>query len=186
MLAAGRQATACDSRARVADGSGAASYGLTMPATTPASRHPLAELPGIVGRLPRYLALGRELLRDPELPRRRKAALAGGIAYAASPIDLVPGIIPVAGQLDDLAALLLSLRYALRGCPPARREVHLRTVGLAPADLDGDLAAVRSAAGWIAGRAARGTMRLGKASIRGAGRLLRAGSRLIGRAANRG
>ncbi len=157
-----------------------------MPPPAHESRHPVAELPGILGRLPRYLALGRELLRDPEVPRRRKAALAGGILYVASPIDLVPGIIPVAGQLDDLAALLLSLRYALRGCPPARREVHLRTVGLAPADLDTDLRAVRSAAGWIAGRAARGTIRVGKASVRGAGRLLGAGARLVARAADRG
>ncbi len=156
-----------------------------MPRTADDPRHPLAELPGIIGRLPRYLALGRELLRDPQLPRRRKAALAGGIAYVASPIDLVPGIIPVAGQLGDLAALLLSLRYALRGGPPARREVHLRTVGLDPADLDTDLAAVRSAAGWIAGRVARGASRLGAASVTGAARLLGAGVRLVARAAER-
>jgi uncharacterized membrane protein YkvA (DUF1232 family) len=148
----------------------------------PAQRNPLADLPGILGRLPRYLALGRELLRDPQLPKRRKAALAGGIAYVASPIDLVPGIIPVAGQLDDLAALFLSLRYALGGCPPARRELHLRTVGLEAADLERDLATVRSAAGWIAGRIAGGTIRLGKATVSVAGRGIGAAGRLLGRA----
>ena len=155
---------------------------------TPSSndtRHPFADLPGIIGRLPRYLVLGRELLRDPRVPRRRKAALAGGIAYVASPIDLVPGIIPVAGQLDDLAALLLSLRYALRGCPAEARAEHLRTARLEPADLDRDMAAVRTAGGWIAGRAAQGTVRLGKASVRGASRLVAFGARAAGRLAKR-
>jgi uncharacterized membrane protein YkvA (DUF1232 family) len=156
-----------------------------MTATPADPRHPLADLPGIIGRLPRYLVLGRELLRDPQLSRRRKAALAGGIAYVASPIDLVPGIIPVAGQLDDLAALLLSLRYALRGCPADARAAHLETARLEPADLDRDMAAVRKAGGWIAGRAAHATARLGKASFRGAGRLVALGARTASRLATR-
>jgi uncharacterized membrane protein YkvA (DUF1232 family) len=146
-------------------------------------RHPLADLPGIIGRLPRYLVLGRELLRDPRVSRRRKVALAGGIAYVASPIDLVPGIIPVAGQLDDLAALLLSLGYALRGCPADARATHLQTARLDAADLDRDMAAVRKAGGWIAGRAAHGTVRLGKATVKGTGRLIALGARTAGRLA---
>ena len=132
------------------------------------ARNPLADLPGVVSRLPRYVGLARSLLGDPTLSRRRKAAIAGGLAYLAMPLDLVPGIIPVAGQLDDLAALLLSLRFALRGCAPAAREAHLRSAGLTATDLDHDLAVIRSAAGWIDDRALDTALRLGAASAKGA------------------
>jgi uncharacterized membrane protein YkvA (DUF1232 family) len=39
--------------------------------------------------------------------------LVAGVAYLLSPIDLVPGIIPGLGQLDDLAFVLLALKSAL-------------------------------------------------------------------------
>jgi uncharacterized membrane protein YkvA (DUF1232 family) len=35
------------------------------------------------------------------------AAWFGGMAYTVSPIDLIPDILPVLGQLDDLFGLLL-------------------------------------------------------------------------------
>src|SRR5262245_7919754 len=141
---------------------------MTEPA--PPARHPLADLPGIIGRLPRYLVLAKELLADRELSRTRKAAVAGGLAYAAMPLDLVPGIIPVAGQLDDLAALLLALRTGLRGCSAVARDAHLAAANLAAEDLDRDLAAVQVAIGWIAGSVASGAVRVGRATARGAGR----------------
>src|SRR5262245_55009121 len=63
-------------------------------------------------RVPKYLKLAANLMRDDEVPAHAKALLAAGGAYTISPIDLVPGIIPVAGQLDDLIVLLLSIRTA--------------------------------------------------------------------------
>jgi uncharacterized membrane protein YkvA (DUF1232 family) len=53
----------------------------------------------------------RRLLTDSRSPRRRRALLVLLVAYLATPIDLVPDFIPVAGQLDDalLVALLRSL-----------------------------------------------------------------------------
>src|SRR5262245_48389218 len=79
-----------------------------------------------VRRLPRYVFLGTNLVRDDRVPLRVKAALAVGGAYVISPIDLVPGIIPVAGQLDDLVVLLIALRTAIRACPPGVAEEQLR------------------------------------------------------------
>jgi hypothetical protein len=70
------------------------------------------------------------------------------MAYLASPIDLVPGIIPVAGQLDDLAAVLYAIRTALRGLPADQGRRHLVDVGLAPTALAADIAIVREATGW--------------------------------------
>jgi uncharacterized membrane protein YkvA (DUF1232 family) len=121
----------------------------------PYAGHPLARLGGTVGRLPRYLRLGRALLGDPALSGGRKALLGLGVAYAVSPIDLVPGIIPLLGQLDDLAALLLGLRQALDGCAPEAARAHLERAGLSEDALDRDLANVRAAAAWILGRGAR-------------------------------
>jgi uncharacterized membrane protein YkvA (DUF1232 family) len=127
-------------------------------------QHPVARLTETIRRLPRYLALARALIGDPAISRWRKAALAAGVAYLASPIDLVPGIIPVAGQVDDLAAALLGLRTALRGLPPGAASAHLRTAGLEDGDIARDLAIVRGAAGWLARGAARTTARAGRAA----------------------
>jgi uncharacterized membrane protein YkvA (DUF1232 family) len=103
-------------------------------------------------RLPTYLKLGWLLARDPGVPVRGKAALVGALGYVISPIDPVPGIIPVIGQLDDLAVLLLALRGALAAAPDDVAQRHLATVDLSHETLDRDLLALRATAVWIAGR----------------------------------
>lgn len=142
-------------------------------------RHPVARLTETFARLPRYLVLARALAGDPAIPRWRKAALAAGIVYLASPIDLVPGIIPVAGQVDDLAAALLGLRTALRGLPRVEAAAHLRAAGLEEGDVARDLAIVRGVAGWLARGAARTTARAGRAAARAGVKT----ARVLGRAA---
>lgn len=74
--------------------------------------------------VPDCVVLFRRLAGDPRLPRRRKALLAGSIAYLASPIDLVPDFIPVAGQLDDAAVVLLVLRRVVAGSGPEIVREH--------------------------------------------------------------
>ncbi len=122
-----------------------------------------------VKRLPRYLQLAIGLGRDGRVPRGAKVAVGLGGAYAVSPIDLVPGIIPVAGQLDDMLVLLLSLRQALRACPPELAAARLAAAGLTAATLDDDLAACRAMLRWIAAK----SLRLSGRAARGAGRRLR-------------
>jgi uncharacterized membrane protein YkvA (DUF1232 family) len=141
----------------------------------PAPAHPAKRLAATLGRLPRYVGLARALLADPTLSRGRKAAIGAGLAYLASPIDLVPGIVPMFGQLDDLAVVLLALRVGLDGYPPAGAEAHLHDAGLTSEDLGEDLAAVRAAAGW----AARGVARTSARAVVGGARFAaRAGIRL--------
>ncbi len=118
---------------------------------------------GVLSRVPRYLQLGWLLMREQTVPRRGKAALAGALAYAISPIDPIPGIIPVIGQLDDLAILLLGVRSALRSAPDAVADGYLATTGLSRETIDGDLRTVRATAVWIAGRTIDAAGRLGKA-----------------------
>ncbi|HEY7031129.1 MAG TPA: DUF1232 domain-containing protein [Thermomicrobiales bacterium] len=123
-----------------------------------------------VRRIPRYVFLGTNLVRDDRVPLRVKATLAVGGVYVVSPVDLVPGIIPVAGQLDDLVVLLLALRAALNACPPEVAAEHLRRAGVGEDDFDNDLRAVRDTAVWLAQEGIRAT---GRIAARG-GRRLRA------------
>jgi uncharacterized membrane protein YkvA (DUF1232 family) len=65
--------------------------------------------------IPDCVVLVRRLLADERVPRSRKVAIWALLAYLAMPIDLVPDVIPIAGQLDDVVVVALVLRLVLRG-----------------------------------------------------------------------
>ena len=56
--------------------------------------------------------------RDPRVPWYARVVAAGVVAYAISPIDLIPDFIPVLGLLDDLILVPLGIVLALRMIPP--------------------------------------------------------------------
>jgi uncharacterized membrane protein YkvA (DUF1232 family) len=56
--------------------------------------------------------------RDPRTPWYAKLLVAGIVAYALSPIDLIPDFIPVLGYLDDLVLIPLGIFLALKLIPP--------------------------------------------------------------------
>jgi uncharacterized membrane protein YkvA (DUF1232 family) len=142
-------------------------------------RFPMDRFGALLRRLPAYARLAWSLGRDSRLSGGRRAAVVGAAAYLASPIDLVPGIIPVAGQLDDAAVALLGLRFALRGLPPAQRQAHLDTAGLVAADLDDDLRTVRLGAAWLLRRSGRIGLRAGRGLVRVAAAGARAAMRRL-------
>ena len=57
------------------------------------------------------------LVRDARTPRASKAVAWLVLAYALSPIDLIPDFIPVLGLLDDLLLLPLGVMLAVRLAP---------------------------------------------------------------------
>lgn len=57
--------------------------------------------------------------RDPRTPWFAKALALLVVAYAASPIDLIPDFIPILGYLDDLILLPLGILLVIRLIPPA-------------------------------------------------------------------
>lgn len=72
--------------------------------------------------------------RDPRTPWYGKTFAALVVAYAFSPIDLIPDPIPVLGYLDDLILIPLGVLVAVRLIPPdvmadsrAQAEQVLRT-----------------------------------------------------------
>jgi uncharacterized membrane protein YkvA (DUF1232 family) len=132
-------------------------------------------------RMPAYLKLAWRLGRDPLLSRARRAAIVAAAGYLASPIDLVPGVIPVLGQLDDVAVALATLRFALAGLDAERRHVHLQAVGLGDDDLAQDLRTLAATSAWLVRTGARTT---GRVAIQG-GRLAVRGARVAGSASMR-
>lgn len=56
--------------------------------------------------------------RDPRCPWFARLVAVIVVAYAFSPIDLIPDFIPVLGYLDDLLLLPLGVYFAIRLIPP--------------------------------------------------------------------
>ena len=73
--------------------------------------------------------------RDPRTPWFAKAVAAGVLAYALSPLDLIPDCIPVLGYLDDLVLIPLGVAVLRRLIPAdvlddcRRRARETRTAG---------------------------------------------------------
>lgn len=64
------------------------------------------------------LRLVLPLLRDPRVPTTAKLIPVGVLFYVLSPVDLIPGwLIPFLGQLDDLAVIVLGLRWFMQTVP---------------------------------------------------------------------
>lgn len=57
--------------------------------------------------------------RHRDTPWYAKAFVAAVVAYALSPIDLIPDFIPVVGYLDDLILIPLGIALAVRMVPAA-------------------------------------------------------------------
>jgi uncharacterized membrane protein YkvA (DUF1232 family) len=57
--------------------------------------------------------------RQPDMPWPPKAIALITVAYAISPIDLIPDFIPVLGYLDDVILLPLGIALAMRIIPDA-------------------------------------------------------------------
>jgi uncharacterized membrane protein YkvA (DUF1232 family) len=57
--------------------------------------------------------------RDPRVPWYARVVAACVVAYAFSPIDLIPDPIPILGYLDDLVLVPLGVALVLRMIPPA-------------------------------------------------------------------
>lgn len=88
---------------------------------------PLRRLFGAANRarLGIYLLALWKLVRHPETPRAPKWIAIGVLAYALSPIDLIPDFIPVLGMLDELILLPLGIALAVKLTPQALWQARL-------------------------------------------------------------
>ena len=72
--------------------------------------------------------------RDPRVPRAARVVIGLTVAYALSPVDLIPDVIPVLGLLDDLVVVPFGLWLALRLVPDGVIEDARRRVLDEPAE----------------------------------------------------
>src|SRR4051794_24501041 len=106
----------------------------------------------VLERLPRYVRMSMALARDSRVPKPAKAALVAGGAYAISPIDAIPGFIPVAGQLDDLLVALFSIRGALALCPDEVETEYLAKFNVSDPGIDADIKTTLNTVRWLLGK----------------------------------
>jgi len=72
------------------------------------------------------IAVLASAIRDPRTPWTAKLLGIAVVAYAVSPIDLIPDFIPVLGQLDELILLPLGVALAMKLTPRPLWEARLR------------------------------------------------------------
>jgi uncharacterized membrane protein YkvA (DUF1232 family) len=106
--------------------------------------------------LPQITRMIAKLLFDPRLPRSAKLTLLAVGLYLASPIDLIPDFIPVAGYLDDalLAAVVLDGLLSW-----VDRSLVLKYWPGTSESLDKVARAARLLAAWVPGRVKRRVFR---------------------------
>lgn len=70
------------------------------------------------------------LMRDSAVPWKLKLLPVATGVYLLSPFDLIPGFLPIIGQLDDLAFLLLMLDAFIRMAPQELARQYRDELGL--------------------------------------------------------
>jgi uncharacterized membrane protein YkvA (DUF1232 family) len=106
-----------------------------------------ARMARLIWQLPMYARVIWGLVRDPRTPLPLKGLLGAALVYLVMPFDLIPDAIPILGQADDLTVLMLVLDLFIANAPAAVRKDHLERAKNGTADLDKDLARLRSLMG---------------------------------------
>jgi uncharacterized membrane protein YkvA (DUF1232 family) len=106
-----------------------------------------ARMARLIWKLPMYARVIWGLIRDPRTPLHLKGLLVAALAYLVMPFDLIPDAIPILGQADDLTVLMLVLDLFIANAPADVRRDHLERAKNGTADLDKDLARLRSLMG---------------------------------------
>ncbi len=130
-----------------------------------------------IKRLPAYTKLLYRLYRDPLMTKKQKFLLYGALGYMISPIEVVPGIVPVLGQVDDLIIILNILKKVLHMSEEEKANRLLLEYGLSFEIIDEDIAISKDTArrfiagtGRILGKtlmfAGRTTFHMGKIIVR--------------------
>lgn len=93
----------------------------------------------VIEKLPNYSKLMIRMYKSHYIRRKHKLLLSAGIAYSISPIELIPGIIPVAGQLDNLIVILRCLKKVLKSSDAEIREKYLKEARITFEEIDEDI-----------------------------------------------
>lgn len=92
------------------------------------NRHRPWDIVRFVKHLPHFVTLFFRLLGDSRVPWFPKAILISAAIYAISPLDFIPDMIPVIGELDDLALFAAACRIFIQGCPKHVVDEHVARI----------------------------------------------------------
>jgi uncharacterized membrane protein YkvA (DUF1232 family) len=99
--------------------------------------------------LPRLVRMIAGLLADREVPTAVKVVLAAVAVYLASPVDLIPDVIPFVGYLDDVLLVAIVVDGLLNYVDRTFVERHWPA---SLAALDATAKVARRVAAWVPGR----------------------------------
>jgi uncharacterized membrane protein YkvA (DUF1232 family) len=92
------------------------------------ARHPGVARAGGLWAVLRQAQLAFRLLRDERVPMLAKLVVPAAFVYIVSPLDLLPDLIPILGQVDDVGILLLGLAAFIKMCPSHLVAEHEATL----------------------------------------------------------
>jgi uncharacterized membrane protein YkvA (DUF1232 family) len=80
--------------------------------------------PRLLRMLLTQVRLTLRLLREPRVPLPAKAVPLLTALYVVSPLDVIPDVFPLVGQIDDLTLALVALAAFLKLCPAGPVAFH--------------------------------------------------------------
>ena len=84
--------------------------------------------PRLLKALVSQVRLAIRLFREPQVPVLTKALLPLAAIYVIWPLDFLPDVIPILGQLDDLGVAAVLLEMFLGLCPDPARAFHAAAI----------------------------------------------------------
>jgi len=92
------------------------------------ARHRPWDVVRFVSHLPSFARLFLRLLADRRVSMMPKLLLIGAAVYAVSPLDFLPDLMPLLGQVDDLSIFVLACRSFIQLCPRPVIDEHVREI----------------------------------------------------------
>lgn len=73
-----------------------------------------------------FFSVYHSLWGDKRTPASTKFLPLAALAYLIFPIDLVPDIMPILGQMDDIGIIVLFIWIAMRAIPPSLYKEYMQ------------------------------------------------------------
>src|SRR5947207_12653493 len=75
-----------------------------------------------------HVRVSFRLLREPRVPLLLKLIPVLAAGYVISPLDFIPDVLPIVGQIDDLGIIFLALEVFLKFAPAEAVDFHRAAV----------------------------------------------------------
>ena len=92
------------------------------------ARHRPWDVVRFLYHLPNFVRLFLGLFTDPRVSAFAKGLLVASAVYAFSPLDFLPDLMPMMGQVDDLAILVMGCRMFLQLAPKEVVSEHVTRI----------------------------------------------------------